>query len=179
MKVLSILVLTFILSSSAISQPSGRRVADSIGSNFIGGNKIAGDMPKGYEDFLMLWVDYKIPQGYSLNSIDAFRSLLIPDKGGKIVVGGRVVFKGKVSKYLSYEYKSASLIEKANAPIRLIFDTEIVEGVSYHFAGTYLERRGDSSVSENVHLEGVMTKRVNGQKVSENKLRFSPYIILE
>ena len=178
MKPLSTLVLTLILLPSVIAQTSGHRIADAL-RHFIGGNKIVGDFPKGYEEFLVLWVDYKVPQGYNLSSVDAFRSLLIPDKEGKIAVGGRVVFKGKVSEYLSYEYKSASLIEKANEPIKLIFDAEVVEDVSYHFEGTYLEKQGDSSARENVHLEGVMTRLVNGQKVAENKLRFSPYIILE
>lgn len=179
MKGLSILILTLMLSSPAIAQTSGHRVADAVGGNFIGGNKIVGDLPKGYEDFLMLWVDYKVPKGYDVSSNDAYRPLLIPDKEGKIAVGGRVVFKGKASKYLSYEYKSASLIERANEPIRLIFDTEVVEGVSYHFEGTYLGRKGNSSTGNNVQLGGKMTKLVNGQRVAEHTMRFSPYIILE
>jgi hypothetical protein len=174
MKGLSILLLTMTLSLPAIAQTSGHRVADA-----IGGNKIIGDLPKGYEDFLALWVDYNVPKDYHLSSVDAYRSLLVPDKEGKIAVGGRVVFKGKASRYLSYEYKSALLVEKPGESIKLIFDTEVVEGVSYHFEGTYLERKKDSFAGHSLHLEGVMTRLVNGQRVAENKLRFLPYAILE
>jgi hypothetical protein len=179
MKALSSLVLTLLLASSVVMQTAGRRVADLRGRNLIGGNKIVGNLPKGYEDFSTLWVEYKAPPGYKTNSDDDYNELLIPDKEGKMAVGGHMVFKGKGSEYLSYEYKTAFLIEKANEPIRLIFDTEVVEGVHYHFEGVFLERKADGSAQDNAHLEGSMTKFLNGKKVSENRLRFSPFIIME
>jgi len=69
------------------------------------------------------------------------------------------------------------LIQRIGEPVRLNFDTITVEGVSYHFNGTYLKNTKTALVE--THLEGVMRKMMNGQKVAETKLRFSAYNILE
>ena len=63
--------------------------------------------------------------------------------------------------------------------MRLVFATKTVEGASYRFDGRYLEDFGKEIAGDGAYLEGKMTKLVNGQAVSENRLRFAPYIMME
>ena len=186
MRLLLILTAILILSPSAVAQTPGSRVADALGGGYIGGHRIAGKPPNGYDDFLVMWVD---DIGICRKGIPVNRKEnLLPDLGGRIAVCGRVVFKGwrypqgvsdSDGKYLSYEFNKAYLIEHKAEPVRLAFDTKAVDGVSYHFEGVYSEHRKDQPGDGRVHLEGKMSKLHKGRKVAETTLRFSPYAIIE
>ena len=186
MKLLLILTVILILSPPAVAQNSENRVAEALGGDYIGGNKIVGESPAGYEDFLVMWVD---DIGICRKDVPVNRrENLLPDRSGRIAVCGRVVFKGwrypqggsdSDGKYLSYEFKEAYLIERKGGPVRLAFDTKAVNGVSYHFEGVYLQNRNNQSGDGGAHLEGKGRKLQNGRKITETTLRFSPYIIIE
>src|SRR4051794_8793173 len=66
------------------------RVADGM-IPYIGGSKLYGSPPEGYEDLLALWVDDRSQRGFLGRN---YRRYLIPDKNGMIPVLGRLVFKG-------------------------------------------------------------------------------------
>ena len=167
----------------ASGQTPATRVADLVGGKYVSGNIITGPPPAGYERFLVMWVD---DPGICRRDVHVnLRENFLPDAAGRIAICGRVVFQGKNfpqggsvadGKYLSYEFKDAHLIDLKGTPVRLEFITRTVEGVYYRFHGTYLEHQ---NATEGMYLEGNMTKFVNGQRVSENKLRFSRYVIME
>jgi hypothetical protein len=186
MRLLTVLTTMLLLSSLAKGQTNNSRVPDALGYGYIGGNQIAGKHPKCYQDFLVMWVDR-----IGICRRDAAvnrRQNLLPGASGRISVCGRVVFKGwrypqgdtdSDGKYRSYEFKEAYLIDLGEEPVRLVFDTRELDGVGYHFEGVYLEKRRVQSDDESIHLEGEMTKFLSGRKVSQAKLHFSPYRIIE
>lgn len=51
MTLLSVLIVIFVLLPTAAQQPT-RRAAEALSANIIAANKIAGELSKGYEDFL-------------------------------------------------------------------------------------------------------------------------------
>ena len=193
--IIAVIVLPFICLSSqthcqVVEGHSSHRVADALGGGYIGGNKIAGDRPKGYEDFLVLWVDFN-PAAFRKFPLtkqsmkQSVQESLYPDSQGRIAVGGRVVFKGlrhpqgsstSDGEYLSFEFSEAYLIDLDARPIGLIFDTAPIDGVHYHFEGKYVD---DKTGRDGVHLEGTMRKLRNGEKLTETDLSFVPYNIIE
>jgi len=111
----------------------------------------------------------------------------MPDSQGRISVAGRVVFKGprypdgdgmSDGRYTWYEFKDAYLVERTEEPVKLIFDTEVVNGVSYHFEGGYIEA-GTSSKEGKVHLIGLMSQIRAGNNVTATTLPFQPFQMLE
>ena len=176
-------IFILFLSLPTIAQTPGTRVADLVGGKYISGNKIAGQPPAGYKRFLVMWVDDPgiCRRDLHVNTKENF----LPDATGRIAICGRVVFQGKHfpkggsvadGKYFSYEFKEAYLVDLKGTPVRLEFITRTVDGVHYRFNGTYLEPRNENQA---VYLEGNITKFANGQRLTETKLRFVPYVIME
>ena len=180
---LHIAIFVLCLSLPIAGQTPATRVADLVGGKYISGNKITEQTPAGFERFLVMWVD---DPGICRRDVHVnIKENFLPDAAGKIAVCGRIVFQGKNfprggsvadGKYLTYEFKSAYLVDLKEAPVRLELITVTLDGVHYRFGGTYLEQPNGNDA---VYLEGNMTKFVNGQRVSETKLRFSPYVIIE
>ena len=186
MRLVTVLTTMLLLSSLAESQTHSSRVAGALGHGYIGGNKIAGKHPKGYQQFLVMWVD---EIGICRRDVPVNRrENFVPDASGRISVCGRVVFKDwrylhgdsdSDGKYRSYEFKEAYLIDLGEGPVRLAFDARELDGVGYHFEGIYLEKGNAQPDEGSIHLEGEMSKFQRGRKVSQAKLRFSPYWIIE
>lgn len=179
---LTIAIFIFCVFHPIEAQIPATRVADLIGGKYIAGYKISGQLPAGYEKFLVMWVD---DPGICRRELQLRnRDNYLPKPDGRIAICGRVVFQGKnfpkgVSDvdghYLCYEFKEAYLVDLKETPVRLEFVTQMVDGVNYRFNGSYLE----SSIEPDVaYLEGTLTKLVNGQPVSETKLRFSPDVTM-
>jgi len=122
-----------------------------------------------------LWVDVKTSRGYRGD----YARLLIPNEDGQIPVAGRIVFRGRESKYQSFEFSVATLIEKPEQPIVLIFTTETKQGVNYVFEGHYSEDFTEKSSTTKPSLEGVIRKFFKGRELSKTVLRFIPFTILE
>lgn len=151
-----------------------QRIADAYTHEYIGGHKIVGEPPSGYEGFLMLWVD----------DCRLFGIKPDPNPGSTMVVCGRVVFKGPRypkggsaadGKYLSYEFGDAHLVYREGQEVRLVFDTLAVDHVRYHFGGVFDEIEGKGSGGEKKHLSGLMTRIVESQGTIDTKLSFSAY----
>jgi hypothetical protein len=150
------------------------RVSDTM-TPYIGGHKLYDVHVEGYENLLALWVDIKSPKGYQGD----YKELLIPDENGVIPIAGRLVFKGDTSKYQSYEFKTAALIEKYGKPVHLTFTTVTVKDVSYIFNGYYIKIPTQKSATSDVYIEGVIKQYTNGIQSSATTLRFIPFSIIE
>jgi len=182
MKLFIYIAALWILSLTAAQTPA-TRVADLVGGKYIGGNKLTGQAPSGYEKFLVMWVD---DPGICRPDLHVnYRQNYLPDPAGRISICGRVVFQGikfpkgdsvADGKYLSYEFKEAYLFDLRGMPVRLQFVTQTIAGVSFRFNGSYLETPNETDAA---YLEGKMSKLVNGQLESETKLRFAPFFIIE
>src|SRR5580693_7021653 len=58
------------------------------------------------------------------------------------------------------------------AAVRLVFETKVIDGVHYHFEGTYMADSGtDLTRLGGVHLEGSLTKLINSQSAGATKIR--------
>jgi hypothetical protein len=185
--VIAILILDVSTQVSAIPrQTPGRKVLNSKGRDYIGGNKIISRIPEGYEDFLLLWVDSLCICRKNVDC-DDIRGNLTPDRNGRIAVCGRVVFKqphhqgGSDSddEYLSYEFAEAHLIDIRGKPIQLVIRTKQRDGISYRFIGEYFEKPQTDVEGSRIHMKGKMTKLKDQRLISKTEIAFTPYNIIE
>jgi hypothetical protein len=184
MKIRTVLLLVILTVHVSMHPPAMQRQAATLKASAsesdtcLSGYKIAGTIPKGYEDFLMLWVDDPCICQKEI-ACDNVKTTLAPDAGGKVRVCGRVVFKGSRypqgdnnsdGKYLSYEFAEARLAVAEDKLPQLIFSTRQHDGISYKFAGRY---------SADFQLNGTMIRLKDGKRVSKIKIAFTQYRIIE
>jgi hypothetical protein len=180
MKTLGVLLFGLgLVMSVAAQEKETRNVSNSKyrvaskGTPYLSGNRVNGEQPEPFKDFVLFWVEAKVPNNYEGDYLD----LLKPDAQGRIPINGRVTIKcdscsrGREN----YFFKTAALIEEEGRPVRLVFTTRSRNGVEYSFEGTYLDHPELAATGNYTHLRGTLTRIKDGQKVAEATLDFSPF----